>query len=554
MQEAIVPFFTLPTDIHLLYMRFLAPKNLAALSRVSRGALAWARNNDFWKEEFTKHFPHLMPTKPPQSWYALFAKTTLEQYPKLSKIQRTLFFLSKEDLIDYLLNGLQSKVIRLDDLVESSDKSFLTPLDWIIRKGYQSMLNEIFLTACTQFGFVKNSVVNHKAQDKRGWCATHWAVMTNQDEATLLKYLDEGIDKSYLTQTFGTTPLHIAAKYGLKNLIRLLKDNGCGLNRLGEFFHGNIVLKQAALHLAATKGHVQVVQTLLDLGADPSLMAVIEEQGDSHYSNDGRAIHLAARNNQVEVVKLLLARGCSPFENDPTGYSALLYAMEFDYKELFALIAQTPVLPNAHLALNHALFQAVRSNFYHYIEPLLKLGADPKWRINIPNHYTNGRCSIDLALSQGDAVAIKALCGDLENKALYFKPQNYRVIGAINGARVGLILVIASLITYAVRYGIGKLNLPRFFGIISCFIIGMGVGALIGYQIGRQYEKREVFKVRSLLQGLRSQSQSPVALPVSAKQSITPYLGQTFLGGKSQRDLELGEEVEAPGLDSKKRI
>ena len=55
------------------------------------------------------------------------------------------------------------------------------------------------------------------------------------------------------------------------------------------------------LHSAAFNGHRDVVQLLLDKGAEPNMAAI-----DGHTS-----LHLAAEEGHKDVVYLLLARGAS---------------------------------------------------------------------------------------------------------------------------------------------------------------------------------------------------------------------------------------------------
>jgi len=70
------------------------------------------------------------------------------------------------------------------------------------------------------------------------------------------------------------------------------------------------------LHCAAWKGHVAVVEALLDAGAD------IQDRNQNHHWGD-TALHTAAHGNKKAVVELLLARGADPNALNPAGRTPL---------------------------------------------------------------------------------------------------------------------------------------------------------------------------------------------------------------------------------------
>lgn len=100
--------------------------------------------------------------------------------------------------------------------------------------------------------------------------------------------------------------LHNAAGDGDTARLKLLLergDAGCLLNKF------DADLARTPLHWAASEGHCEAAQLLLDAGADPNL---VEEACFT-------AIRLAADREDLDMVKLLLAGGA-----DPTLYSGMI--------------------------------------------------------------------------------------------------------------------------------------------------------------------------------------------------------------------------------------
>ncbi|TFG99422.1 MAG: ankyrin repeat domain-containing protein [Candidatus Thorarchaeota archaeon] len=83
-----------------------------------------------------------------------------------------------------------------------------------------------------------------------------------------------------------------AAEAGDIEAVKKALDAGADINTQDNF------LKESALHLAASKGHIGVVEYLIDNGADFFL----------NNGTDMIPLHLAARDGQVHVVKYLLEK------------------------------------------------------------------------------------------------------------------------------------------------------------------------------------------------------------------------------------------------------
>ena len=88
------------------------------------------------------------------------------------------------------------------------------------------------------------------------------------------------------SKLFSSTMLHAAAHGGHLEVVNFLIDNGANISTVNS-------VHLTALQIAAEKGHAEVVKTLYEAGAVP----------------DQTALHHAAANNKLEVVKYLLQIG-----------------------------------------------------------------------------------------------------------------------------------------------------------------------------------------------------------------------------------------------------
>lgn len=201
------------------------------------------------------------------------------------------------------------------------------------------------------------------------------------------------------------TPLHVAARTGLAQyIVHLLQTEDIDIETQ-DCDHNT------PLYWAATYGHTEAVQVLLDNGVD----------SDAEQNQGLRPLHQAARNNHAEVVEILLAAGVDPLTpktrdtpgnwcgNAPTsyGHTPLMYACHYGHvktvakflpflkdveichqalswaaeegrAEIVDLILQhSGVDVNAKWRRATALFRACKAGDFKTIDVLLKAGADP---------------------------------------------------------------------------------------------------------------------------------------------------------------------------------
>lgn len=116
----------------------------------------------------------------------------------------------------------------------------------------------------------------------------------------------------------------------IDRVTELLDEDPSLVNKLSDYVTYYIG-SGSPLKNAASRGHIDIVQLLLDRGADPNLP-------EEHIAPRGHALHSAVYNGHIEIVKLLLAYGAYP--NVPVESSAdtLSAAISRDDKPMIELL------------------------------------------------------------------------------------------------------------------------------------------------------------------------------------------------------------------------
>lgn len=125
----------------------------------------------------------------------------------------------------------------------------------------------------------------------------------------------------------GQTPLRIAARDGLAEVVQLLLQAGAD-QALADAGSGEV-----ALHLAASRGHAAVIDVLAHYpGFDPIIN--LQTQGDGY-----TPLHHAARHGQLAAARLLLAHGARSDRHGHDGRTPGDLARDFHYPALTQLLA-----------------------------------------------------------------------------------------------------------------------------------------------------------------------------------------------------------------------
>jgi ankyrin repeat protein len=145
-----------------------------------------------------------------------------------------------------------------------------------------------------------------------------------------------------LQEEMSGVPLIHAARNGHFKIVQILLDRGVGIDIVQDALfeanysghvgivkllvqHGAVIVN-GLLNTAAQNGDRELVQLLIDLGADVA-----------GHSNDWTVLRSASQNGHVEIVRLLLDHGADPAARDN---EALQAALRKDYGKTVRLLSE----------------------------------------------------------------------------------------------------------------------------------------------------------------------------------------------------------------------
>ena len=182
------------------------------------------------------------------------------------------------------------------------------------------------------------------------------------------------------------TCLHFASQNGNRDIVEVLLQYGADMNTLQS--------ERNALYCAAREGHQGVVDVLLNFGASAEAKVIQQAQ----------ALHRASRRGHIRTVRRLLQYGIDVDVVDVDRSTALHIAVQNGDETMVRLLleheARIEAFDNGHLT---ALHHAVTQRQYYMMMLLLDNGA------NIEARRVDGSTPLALAALDGWALAVKLL-------------------------------------------------------------------------------------------------------------------------------------------------
>jgi uncharacterized protein len=230
------------------------------------------------------------------------------------------------------------------------------------------------------------------------------AASRNGDAAMVEVLLRAGADPSR-AHPEGETPLLSAARAGSVPTLRLLLARGADVNAAEKF------QQTTALMWAAAEGHLDVVDLLLEAGADPNrqghVTSLATRHNADHPTGGFTALMFAARSGNEALVRRLLARGANLNLKNGDSASAAMVAIYNDRFDVAAtLIEQGSDAKDGSLYVAVEMRDATTDQFafdgsrrrpdhansrtaLDLMRMLLERGADPNERFQGQFHSTH---------------------------------------------------------------------------------------------------------------------------------------------------------------------
>ncbi|CAH1269319.1 ANKRD17 [Branchiostoma lanceolatum] len=194
------------------------------------------------------------------------------------------------------------------------------------------------------------------------------------------------------------------------------------------------------LHIAAANGHVEVVQKLLEFGADVDI---------TDHQNICTPLLPAAQDGHVEVVQQLLKAGADVNKASKVGATPILLAAQNGHVEVVQLLLEAGAdVDKANETGNTPLYQAAIFGHVEVVQQLLKAGAE------VDKAASGGLTAVYGAAHQGHVEVVQQLLragADVDKSLQGAVPEwNYQNITALHGAstmghfEVACLLILSS--------------------------------------------------------------------------------------------------------------
>ncbi len=187
-------------------------------------------------------------------------------------------------------------------------------------------------------------------------------------------------DEGEITFQPGHTPLILAARCSRPEAVALLLSANADPHIRSE-------QDWTALHAAAVGGNLAVVENLLSMNVDHSVMSYgrhFDEELGWYFFNT--PMHAAAANGKPVIVECLLKHGASPLECWIDKRTPIFYAAAYGHSEVIRVLCEHGVNPNSREERRQYSFfidytplhYAASNGHVDAVKTLLDMGAEPR--------------------------------------------------------------------------------------------------------------------------------------------------------------------------------
>lgn len=273
---------SLPLEALAVVCKTLSPLDLKNTALVCRLFNSAASDNLIWKtllqNDFPEYFIELLQSVTEDVNYKMeYANACRIEYKGLSKLEIEMMTMVKNGLADKILNLKFSSPMKLLKIyLKTADSSGRTLMEWAAIKNNQSVRDSLYQLIENTFS---KDIKRHK------YDLLKFAIMCQQPVTTLEKLCKK--------MRAADLPLAVAAKYGTRNHVVFMLDQGAEIN-------GHAFDYFTPLCSAAEGGNPEIVSLLLDRGAN-----IAPDQNNSAK----RALDIAVKQGKPEIVSILTDRG-----------------------------------------------------------------------------------------------------------------------------------------------------------------------------------------------------------------------------------------------------
>ncbi|RLU18410.1 hypothetical protein DMN91_008767 [Ooceraea biroi] len=299
--------------------------------------------------------------------------------------------------------------------VDDPDNNGKTPLHIAAQNGHKDTV-EILL----------ENKANTVTQDVIGLSSLHYAIRNNHiDIAKIILAKDKNVDIN--ESSGGFTPLHKAAEMGHLDLVNFLLEYGADINARND-------KDWTPIHGAALNGHLEIVNTLILKGADVNAELIM----------GCTPLHCAVEIGHEKIARTLLKHGANVNAIDKIYKNAALhYAAKYGHEGIVKTLLEYKADPNINTFQGLTPLHLAVQNGLEIVNILLKHGVDINAKTKIyywtPLHY---------AVKSGHEIVVEFL---LENGAEVNAKTDINLTPLHIAARKGYQNITDLLIKYKAR-------------------------------------------------------------------------------------------------------